>query len=127
MYYEWLSAVRDYEVDAQGIVNNAVYMNYMEHTRHLFLNSVGFNFVELHNRGEDLVLKSASIDFKASLTSGDDFKVTLKMHKQGKLRYVFHQEIIRLSDQKVCTIAENTVVCLINGKLGISLSLESKL
>ena len=26
--------VRDYEVDSQGIVNNANYLHYLEHTRH---------------------------------------------------------------------------------------------
>ena len=28
--------VRDYETDAQGIVNNANYLHYLEHTRHMF-------------------------------------------------------------------------------------------
>ena len=29
--------VRDYECDLQGIVNNAVYQHYLEHTRHVYL------------------------------------------------------------------------------------------
>ena len=36
--------VRDYEVDAEGIVNNANYLHYMEHTRHEFCEWAGFRF-----------------------------------------------------------------------------------
>ena len=36
--------VRDYECDIQGIVNNANYLHYTEHTRHRFLKSLGVSF-----------------------------------------------------------------------------------
>ena len=42
--------VRDYECDMQGIVNNAVYQNYLEHCRHEFLLSVGIDFNRLTQR-----------------------------------------------------------------------------
>ena len=29
--------VRDYELDSEGIVNNANYLHYLEHTRHAFI------------------------------------------------------------------------------------------
>ena len=35
--YELKMKVRDYECDLQGIVNNANYQHYIEHTRHEFL------------------------------------------------------------------------------------------
>ena len=35
--FETTMEVRDYECDIQGIVNNANYLHYIEHTRHLFL------------------------------------------------------------------------------------------
>ena len=38
--YELEMKVRDYECDLQGIVNNANYQHYLEHTRHEFLTSV---------------------------------------------------------------------------------------
>lgn len=112
--------VRDYECDAQGIVNNAVYMNYMEHCRHEFLKNVlKLSFVDLHTQGIDLVLKSSTIDYKAPLTSGDACIVTLAVAMQGRLRCRFTQQIIRQSDHKVMTEAINYVVCLINGRPGI--------
>ena len=40
--FELPMKVRDYEVDAEGIVNNAIYLHYLEHTRHEFCDMVGF-------------------------------------------------------------------------------------
>lgn len=42
--YELEMKVRDYECDLQGIVNNANYQHYLEHTRHEFLLSTGVSF-----------------------------------------------------------------------------------
>ena len=49
--YELEMKVRDYECDLQGIVNNANYQHYLEHTRHEFLTSVGVSFAALHEQG----------------------------------------------------------------------------
>ena len=49
--YELRLKVRDYECDLQGIVNNANYQHYIEHTRHEFLRSENVSFADLHNRG----------------------------------------------------------------------------
>ena len=46
--YELEMKVRDYECDLQGIVNNANYQHYLEHTRHEFLLSTGVSFAGLH-------------------------------------------------------------------------------
>ena len=43
-HFELDMQVRDYECDIQGIVNNAVYQNYLEHCRHKFLQMAGFDF-----------------------------------------------------------------------------------
>ena len=51
--------VRDYECDLQGIVNNANYLHYMEHTRHEFLRHNGISFAQLHAEGCDAVINCA--------------------------------------------------------------------
>ena len=56
--FETKMEVRDYECDIEGIVNNANYLHYMEHTRHLFLKECGLSFAEMHNKGVDAVVAS---------------------------------------------------------------------
>jgi len=51
--YELEMKVRDYECDLQGIVNNANYQHYLEHTRHEFLTSVGVSFAHSYGKYPD--------------------------------------------------------------------------
>ena len=62
--YELTLKVRDYECDLQGIVNNANYQHYLEHTRHEFLSSVGVSFAKLHEEGVDPVVARFQIVYE---------------------------------------------------------------
>jgi acyl-CoA thioester hydrolase len=108
--FEMEMQVRDYECDIQGIVNNAVYQNYLEHCRHKFLNFVGMDFAQLHNDGIDAVVIKAELDYKFPLRPGDDFLIRVKMKKQGRLRIIFDQQIIRKVDDKLMVNARITAV-----------------
>jgi acyl-CoA thioester hydrolase len=88
-------SVRDYECDLQGIVNNAIYLHYLEHARHEFLKSRGVDFAALHERGIDPVVVRVEIDYKTSLRSGDRFSVSVATQRQGRLRLVFRQRVTR--------------------------------
>jgi acyl-CoA thioester hydrolase len=92
--------VRDYECDIEGIVNNAVYLNYLEHARHGFIRRKGFDFVDLTHRGIYLVVIRIEADYLYSLRGGDKFYVTASAEKITKLRFCFTQEIFRLEDNK---------------------------
>ncbi len=109
--------VRDYECDVQGIVNNAVYQNYLEHARHEFLKSNGFSFIDLCRKGIILVLKDISIKYKAPLKNDDEFYVTTEVTLSGKYRLAFLQKIFNLKDNTLILDASLTVVCLINNKI----------
>lgn len=108
--------VRDYECDLQGIVNNANYQHYTEHTRHEFLLSRGVSFAQLHERGIDAVVARLSMSFKTPLHSGDSFVCRLALKKEG-IRYVFLQDIFRLPDERLVIRSTIDTVCLINGRL----------
>ena len=108
--------VRDYECDIQGIVNNSVYQNYLEHTRHEFLLSRNVSFSGLHEQGVDAVVARIEIAFKNSLRSRDEFVCKLNVKKEG-VKYVFHQAIYRKPDNKLCITAKVTTVVVVDGKL----------
>ncbi len=86
-------AVRDYECDLQGVVNNAVYQNYLEHSRHEFLKTLGLDFAELARRRINLVVIRAELDYRRPLQSGDSFEVLTRMERISKLRFAFRQHI----------------------------------
>ena len=91
--------VRDYECDLQGVVNNAVYQNYLEHARHEFLRSRGIDFADVTASGINLVVTRALLDYRKSLVSGDIFSVRSLVRQASKLRFEFHQDIFRLPDE----------------------------
>ena len=104
--------VRDYECDMQGIVNNSVYQNYLEHARHEFLISRGVEFYELSKANINLVLVRAEIDYKLSLKSGDEFFVDVKMSQVSRVRFNFLQNIYRKIDKKLVVKAKITGTAL---------------
>lgn len=86
-------AVRDYECDMQGVVNNAVYQNYLEHARHEFLKARGLDFARLTADGIIVVVIRAEIDYRISLRSGDVFEVSVEPVQLSPLRLAFRQQI----------------------------------
>ncbi len=121
--YELKMKVRDYECDLQGIVNNANYQHYLEHTRHEFLLQAGISFAELHEQGTDAVVARLNMQFKTPLKSRDEFVCRLNVKKDG-IKYVFLQDIYRLPDEKLCVRAQVDTVCITNGRLQTSGELD---
>jgi len=100
--------VRDYECDMQGHVNNAVYLNYLEHCRHEFIKQLGLDFSELVRRGISLVVIRAEVDYKYSLRSGDRFVVGVILERISPLRYRFVQDVYLLPENKLVLRARVT-------------------
>ncbi len=113
--FELPMKVRDYEVDAEGIVNNAVYLHYLEHTRHEFCESAGLSFRQMHLNGIDPVLSRVEIDYKMPLTLGESFVSKLNICRRGPL-FVFQQDIYKTDGTPVVK-ALVSVACLENGRL----------
>ena len=91
--------VRDYECDLAGMVNNAAYLNYIEHARHEFLKTKNIDFARLADQGIYLVVLRIEVDYLYSLRSGDQFFVGTNMVRISRLRFGFHQDVYRLPDE----------------------------
>lgn len=108
--------VRDYEVDAEGIVNNANYLHYLEHTRHEFCQFAGFTFREMHLQGIDPVLRKVEIEYLTPLGLGDEMISKLNIYRKGA-RFIFQQDIYKPDGTPVVKSIV-TVACIENGRLG---------
>lgn len=107
--------VRDYELDYQGIVNNANYLHYLEHTRHEFCREAGLTFAAMHERGIDPVLAKIVVDYKQPLRSDEKFVSCLNISRKGP-KFVFQQDLYKEDGTPVLK-AEVSVACVENGQL----------
>ena len=109
-------AVRDYELDSEGIVNNAVYLHYLEHTRHAFVKREGIPFGSLTRSGLVPVVKRLEIEYSTPLVSGDVMLSRLWIERQG-VRFIFHQDIFKKETGELVVAAVVTIVCMENGRI----------
>lgn len=107
--------VRDYEVDSEGIVNNAVYLHYLEHTRHEFCEAAGISFRQMHARGLDPVVTHIDIRYMRSLGVGDSMVSKLALKRRGPV-FVFHQDIFTPEGTPVAS-ATVDIVSFDNGRV----------
>ena len=124
--FETRMEVRDYECDIEGIVNNANYLHYMEHTRHEFMLSAGLSFADMYAQGITPVVARITISYKMPLRSRDEFVCKLSVRKEG-VRYVFLQDIFHLPDMKLVARGRVDTVCLVQGRLKECTELEKYL
>ncbi len=107
--------VRDYEVDSEGIVNNAVYLHYLEHTRHEFCNWAGLSFRDMHLNGIDPVVSRIEIDYKNPLGLGEEMISKLNIIRRGPL-FIFEQNIDKPDGTPVVR-AKISIACIEHGRL----------
>jgi len=94
--------VRSYELDAQGHVNYAVYLNYLEYARVATMEQVGMPFQDFLQKGKFVVIVEANIKYLAPATLGDELEITLEGIKAGRTSITFKQEIFtKIANRKI--------------------------
>ena len=119
-------AVRDYELDSEGIVNNANYLHYLEHTRHAFVKQEGIPFGSLTSEGLVPVVRRMTIDYFTPLRSGDVMLSCLWIEREGA-RFIFHQDIFKKEGGDPVVSADVTIVCMENSRINRGDDLAARL
>lgn len=110
--FRYQAKVRDYELDSQGIVNNATYVNYFEQCRNDFARALGIDFYAYHQAGFDLVVANLEIKYWSPLRIQDEFYVTAKISEITHKRIFFAQEIRHLHNDRLVAVATVGVACI---------------
>ncbi len=108
----WQSEVRDYEIDYQGVVNNAHYFHYLDEARTQYLKQLGLNITQCAAENKNLVLLKTSIDFKKSLVSRNVFSVYSEIIRISRFKFKFEQKIFLEPEKQLVVFSESIVACV---------------
>jgi len=101
---------RSYELDPYGHVNNAVYVNWLEHGRLCFLRDRGHTYTSVPEAfGVHVVVIRQDLQYKAQVRLGDRLLVTTRILRLGTTSFAFFQEIA-YPDGRVAASGEVTMV-----------------
>ncbi len=110
-------AVREYELDSFGHVNNAVYLNYVEAAKWDFFNKTGI-IDEIRKNNIFPVIMENNIRYLRELKSGDVVNITTRWKCSGRILHFYHVLFNKTSDQisakvhgKIMFVDYNRVMC----------------
>lgn len=97
-------AVRGYELDRRGHVNQAVYLQYAEHARWECLRAAGITDDDLYNAGIGPVALEATIRYFAELRDGDEVDVGCRFRWSGGKTFELDQPFRRPDGSRVAEV-----------------------
>jgi YbgC/YbaW family acyl-CoA thioester hydrolase len=85
--------VRSTEIDVNGHVNNAKYLEYLEWGREEWYESAGLPYDVFLEMGIQTVTVNININYRKECRQGDKLSIKTRPEKVGRTSYVFKQEI----------------------------------
>ncbi|XP_052143064.1 acyl-acyl carrier protein thioesterase ATL4, chloroplastic-like [Oryza glaberrima] len=113
-FFELEMNVSDWDIDPYGVVNNAVYANYVERAREELAAILGASASTVACTGKALAISEQNLNYLAPLKRGAKFVVKVTLHIKG-VRIYAEQFIETLPDRKLVLESTATIVCL-NGE-----------
>ncbi len=104
--------VRYHEVDGQGRVHHAQYLNYFERGRVEMLRAAGHSYKELETSGYLLVVRRMEIEYVFPAEFDDELTlVTTVLYARGA-RIEHDYQLFRHSDQQLLVTAHSEIACV---------------
>lgn len=97
-------AVRGYEIDLRGHVNQAVYLQYAEHARWECLRVAGISHDAMIEAGIGPAALENTIRYLAELRVGDELDVTVQFEWGGRKTFRIHQDYVRADGTLAATL-----------------------
>jgi thioesterase-3 len=104
--------VRSYEIDLYGHVNNATYLNYLEHGRVQTLEQTGKSFQQYMDENIFIVIAKINISYLKPTFLDDELDITTTIKSVGRTSVVLNQEIFNRARKENTVQADVTVVFL---------------
>lgn len=103
-------SVRSYELDFYGVVNNAVYLHYLEEARLDLLRQLGIDFFQLAAKGVVPVVARVVVEYKIPVRGGNVLAVHGTVEKIGGSSMELHYTLASKKDGEVMAQAETLLV-----------------
>ncbi len=111
-----LFPVRTYDIDFAGVVNNIVYVRWLEDLRDLFAGQI-LPLSEAHKRGVAPTLSRTEIDYLAPVRYPDTLEGRMGLLEHGRARFVLWAEFVSQASDILTARARQTGVFVYLGTL----------
>lgn len=103
--------VRSYELDVYNHVNNAVYINWLEHGRSKLLQDKGFDYMSIiKDWNVQFMTVHTTIDYHSAMKLGERATVSTQVDKVGNTSITVAHAITRLGDNTPAAKARVVIV-----------------
>ncbi|WP_282943147.1 acyl-CoA thioesterase [Paenibacillus sp. RC67] len=85
--------VRSTEIDVNGHVNNAKYLEYLEWGREEWYDTVGLSYQIFTSLGVQTVTVNININYRKECKQGDKLSIVTRPEKMGRTSFVLKQEL----------------------------------
>ena len=116
MIHETALRVRYAEIDAQGHVNNAVYLSYFEVGRVEWLRAAGLSYKELEERGYGIVVVEVLAHYRRAAYFDDELTLRTELAEIGRASLRFDYTVLRDGEVLATGHTRHACVDLATGK-----------